>query len=39
MDHVLYQIFKIILSIPSEYNTLTDNLPTKTYVRKVENEL
>ena len=39
MDHVLYQIFKIILSIPSKYNKLADNLPRKTYVIKVENEL
>ena len=35
MDHILYQIFKIILRI-SENETVTDNLSLRIYVNKIE---
>ena len=35
MDHILYQIFKIILRI-SENETVTDNLSLRIYVTKIE---
>ena len=37
-DHILYQIFKIILSIIKK-NTKTDNPPIKIYVNKVDNRI
>ena len=37
-DHVLYQIFKIILSIfKKKHGKNTDNLTLRKYVKKVEN--
>ena len=38
MDQIMYQTFKIILSISSKKNkTVTDNYPIKIYVNKTEN--
>ena len=37
MDHILYQVFKIILSISSKNKRVTDNLPIIIYVNKTEN--
>ena len=39
MDHILYQIFKIILSISSKYETVTDIPPIRIYVNKIENKI
>ena len=37
-DHILYQIFKIILStIKKKHGEKTDNSPTKIYANKVDN--
>ena len=40
MDHILYQIFKNILSISSKLNeTVIDNPLIKIYVYKIENRI
>ena len=40
MNHILYQIFKIILSILLKKNeTVTDNHPIRIYVNKIENTI
>ena len=39
IDHFLYQIFKIILSISWKLETFTDNLPIKIYLNKIENKI
>ena len=40
MDHILYQIFKFILSISSKkHETVINNAPIKIYVNKIENEI
>ena len=39
-DNILYQIFKIISSTSSKkYETVTDNLPIRIYVSKIENRI
>ena len=37
IDHILYQLFKIILSISSKNKRVTDNLPIIIYVNKIKN--
>ena len=38
MNHILYQILKIILSISSKkHKPLTDNLPIRIYINRIEN--
>ena len=39
MDRILYQIFKIILSIIFEQGEKTNNLSIKAYVNKIENRI
>ena len=39
MDHILYQIFKIILSILKKHRENTDNPSVKIYVNKIENKI
>ena len=39
MDHILYQIFKIIFSILKKSNENIDNPSIKTYVNKTENRI
>ena len=40
MDHTLYQIFKIILSIfKKKHNESIDNPPIKIYLNKIENRI
>ena len=40
MDHILYQIFKIISIILSKkYQRVADNPPVRTYVNKIENRI
>ena len=39
MNHVLYQIFKITLSILKKHDTLTNNPPIQIYVNKIENKI
>ena len=40
MDHILYQIFKIILSIfKKKHGENTDNLSVRMYVNKIENKI
>ena len=36
MDHVLYQIFKIILNISYKNKTATDNPPVMIYLNQIE---
>ena len=38
-DHILYQIFKIILSILKKEMIITDNHSTITFVNKIENRI
>ena len=39
MDHILYQIFKIILSIFKENNEKIDNPLIRIYINKIENRI
>ena len=39
MDHILDQIFKIILNISSKHEKVTDNTPIRTYVNKIESRI
>ena len=39
MDHILYQIFKIILNISLKNGTVTDNPSTMIYINKIENRI
>ena len=40
IGHILYQIFKIILSISSKnMKNVTDNTPIRIYVNKIENRI
>ena len=36
IDHILYQLFKIVLSISTKNETLNNNPPIKTYLNKIE---
>ena len=36
IDHILYQLFKIVLSISTKNETLNNNSPIKTYLNKIE---
>ena len=38
-DHILYQIFKIILSILKKHGEKTDNPSIRTYVNMIENRI
>ena len=39
MDHILYQIFKIILNISLKNGTVTDNPSIMIYINKIENRI
>ena len=39
MDHILYLIFKIILSVSSKHEAVSNNLPIRTYVNQIENRI
>ena len=39
MDHILYQIFKIILNISLEKQKKTDNPSMKIWINKIENRI
>ena len=39
MDHILYQIFKIILNILKRHGEKTDNPSIRIYVNKIENQI
>ena len=39
MDHILYQIFKIILNILKRHGEKTDNPSIRIYVNKIENKV
>ena len=40
MDHILYQILRIILNIPlKKHKTVTDNHSVTIYVNKIENRI
>ena len=39
MDHILYQIFKIILNVFKKKKKDNDNLLIRTYVNKIENRI
>ena len=38
MGHILYQVFKITLSILKKHETMTDNLIIKVSINKIENK-
>ena len=39
MNHILYQIFKMIWIYHKNHETLTDNIPVKKYVNGTENRV
>ena len=39
MDYILFQTFKIILSILSKNMTIADNLPVQIYRNKIKNRI
>ena len=39
MDQILYQIFKITLSISTENKKIADNYPIRKYVNKIANRI
>ena len=40
MDHILFQIYKIILNTSSKkHETIADNLPVQIYVNKIKNRI
>ena len=39
MGHILYEIFKIILSIIEKHQKMADNPPIRTYMNKTENRI
>ena len=38
-DHIVYQIFKIVSRILLKTWTVTDDLPVRTYINKIENRI